>query len=81
MASVTGASSALFSTSAHPAVVHAAAHGGPLSLSSATFAGGGSAGGVVATQTHEGGNTVIHLEDGSTITVVGVTHFDSSFVH
>jgi hypothetical protein len=68
----------LFSTTAHPAVV-AAAHAGPLSLSSATFAGG--AGGVVATQSHEGGNTVIHLADGSTITVVGVAHFDSSFVH
>jgi len=78
MASVSGAASTLFSTSAHPAVV-GAAHAGPLSLSSATFAG--SAGGVVATQTQESGNTVIHMEDGSTITVVGVTHFDSSFVH
>ena len=78
MASIRGASAPLFSTTAHPAVV-AAAHAGPLSLSSATFAGG--AGGVVATQSHEGGNTVIHLADGSTITVVGVAHFDSSFVH
>jgi hypothetical protein len=79
MASVTGAASTLFSTTAHPAVV-AAAHAGPLSLSSATFAG--SAGGVVATQTTDGsGNTIIHLEDGSTITVVGVAHFDSTFVH
>lgn len=78
MPSVMGAAAPLFSTIAHPAVV-AAAHAGPLSLSSATFAG--SAGGVVATQAHEGGNTVIHLADGSTITVVGVTHFDSSFVH
>jgi hypothetical protein len=78
MASVSGAATTLFQTSAHPAIV-GAGHAGPLSLSSATFAGG--AGGVVATQTHDGGNTVIHLEDGSTITVVGVTHFDSSFVH
>jgi hypothetical protein len=79
MASVSGAANTLFSTSAHPAVVAAAGHAGPLSLSSATFAGGAS--GVVATQTHEGGNTVIHMEDGSTITVLGVTHFDSTFVH
>lgn len=36
---------------------------------------------VVATQSVEGGNTVLHLPDGSTITLVGVTHVDSSFVH
>jgi hypothetical protein len=78
MASVSGASSNLFSAPVHPAVV-GAAHAGPLSLSSAAFAG--SASSVAAAQSHDGGNTVIHLEDGSTITVVGTTHFDSSFVH
>ena len=36
---------------------------------------------VVANQTQEGGNTVIHLPDGSTITLVGTTHVDASFIH
>ena len=36
---------------------------------------------VVATETQAGGNTVIHLEDGSTITVVGADHVDASFFH
>jgi hypothetical protein len=36
---------------------------------------------VVATQTQEAGNLVLHLADGSTITLVGVTHVDSSFIH
>jgi hypothetical protein len=35
----------------------------------------------VATQSQDGGNVVVQLEDGSTITVVGVTHFDASFSH
>jgi hypothetical protein len=34
---------------------------------------------VVAVQTLDGGNTVLHLADGSTITLVGVTHVDASF--
>jgi hypothetical protein len=69
--------------------------GGSASTSSSGFdtvsgpqAGGGFAGNlpagtdqVVATQTVEGGNTVLHLPDGSTITLIGVTHVDSSFVH
>lgn len=55
---------------------------GPLDLSSATFAGGtGSSTGVVATQSQSGGNTVVHLQDGSTLTVVGTTHVDASFFH
>lgn len=36
---------------------------------------------VVANQTQEGGNTVIHLSDGSTITLVGSTHVDATFTH
>jgi serralysin len=36
---------------------------------------------VVATQTVVGGNTILTLPDGSTITLVGVTHIDASFVH
>ena len=68
---------------------------GPLGLASATsgfdttgtagsgaFAGGSAASDqVVATQTQAGGNTIIQLADGSTITVVGVAHFDASFFH
>lgn len=42
---------------------------------------GGAGDHVVANQTHEGGNTVIHLPDGSTITLVGTTHVDASFIH
>ena len=34
---------------------------------------------VLATQGQEGGNTVVHLADGSSITVLGVTHIDASF--
>jgi hypothetical protein len=62
-------------------------HGHGLDTASAThpanFAGGAAAGTehVVATQTQAGGNTVLHLHDGSTITVVGVTHIDASFFH
>ena len=36
---------------------------------------------VVATQTQEGGNLVLHLSDGSTITLIGVTHVDANFIH
>jgi hypothetical protein len=36
---------------------------------------------VVASQTQHGGNTVLHLADGSTITLVGTTHVDASFFH
>jgi hypothetical protein len=36
---------------------------------------------VVATQTQEAGNTILHLPDGSTITLVGVNHVDASFIH
>jgi hypothetical protein len=36
---------------------------------------------VVAAQTQHGGNTVLHLPDGSTITIVGTTHVDASFLH
>lgn len=36
---------------------------------------------VVANQTQDGGNTIIHLPDGSTITLVGTTHVDASFIH
>ncbi len=45
-----------------------------------TTAHGGS-GQVVATHTAEGGHTVIHLADGSTIHVVGVTHVGATFIH
>ena len=36
---------------------------------------------VVATSHVEGSNTTITLHDGSTMTLVGITHFDSSFFH
>jgi hypothetical protein len=36
---------------------------------------------VVASQTQQGGNLVLHLSDGSTITLVGMTHIDASFIH
>jgi hypothetical protein len=36
---------------------------------------------VVATQEQSGGNTTLHLPDGSSITLVGVTHVTSSFFH
>ena len=65
---------------------------GPLGLSSVTpqgagapqdqaqFAGNLPAGSdqVVATQSQDGGgNTIVHLEDGSTITFVGTAHIDA----
>jgi hypothetical protein len=36
---------------------------------------------VVATQTQAGGNLVLHLSDGSMITIAGVTHLDANFIH
>ncbi len=36
---------------------------------------------VVATAQENHGNTMITLPDGSTITLIGVTHIDSSFFH
>jgi len=36
---------------------------------------------VVATQTHHHGDTTLHLSDGSSITVIGAAHIDSSFFH
>ena len=36
---------------------------------------------VVATAQEHHGNTLITLPDGSTITLVGVTHLDNSFFH
>jgi hypothetical protein len=50
---------------------------------SVRFAGGTTAGTeqVVATQSQSGSNIILHLPDGSTITLVGVTHFDATFIH
>jgi hypothetical protein len=47
------------------------------------FAGNAPAGSeqVVATQTVEGGNTILHLQDGSTLTLIGITHADITFIH
>jgi len=36
---------------------------------------------VVATATVAGGSTTITLPDGSTMTLVGITHIDSTFFH
>jgi Ca2+-binding RTX toxin-like protein len=36
---------------------------------------------VVATATVNGGNTTIALPDGTTMTLVGITHIDSTFFH
>jgi hypothetical protein len=36
---------------------------------------------VVATATVSGGSTTITLPDGSTMTLVGITHIDSTFFH
>jgi hypothetical protein len=36
---------------------------------------------VVATQTHHNGDTTLHLHDGSSMTLIGTTHIDSSFFH
>jgi hypothetical protein len=54
------------------------------SQGSGGFAGQPQGGGteqVAATQTQAGGNTVLHLPDGSTITVAGTSHVDASFFH
>jgi hypothetical protein len=56
---------------------------GPHQVGGAGFAGkiDGGTEQVVATQISQGGNTVLHLHDGSTITLVGTTHVDASFFH
>jgi hypothetical protein len=54
------------------------------SQGSGGFAGQPQGGGteqVAATQTQDGGNTILNLPDGSTITIVGTTQVDSSFFH
>lgn len=54
------------------------------SQGSGGFAGQPQGGGteqVVATQTQAGGNAVLQLPDGSTITVAGTSHVDLSFFH
>jgi hypothetical protein len=96
MASIVGGGGAhaLFHTSSEKvAGGEKASNAGHLGLASATsgfeaakgtanFAGGhGATEHVVASQTHAGGNVVVHLHDGSSITVVGVTHIDASFFH
>jgi Ca2+-binding RTX toxin-like protein len=48
-----------------------------------TFAGedAGTVANVVATANVSGGSTVITLPDGSTMTLVGISHIDSTFFH
>ena len=48
-----------------------------------TFAGqdAGTVANVVATANVSGGSTVITLPDGSTMTLLGITHIDSTFFH
>jgi hypothetical protein len=36
---------------------------------------------VVASETHRDGDTTLHLHDGSSITLIGTTHIDSSLFH
>jgi hypothetical protein len=36
---------------------------------------------VVASETHQHGDTTLHLHDGSSITLIGTTHIDSSLFH
>jgi hypothetical protein len=36
---------------------------------------------VIATETHHGGDTTFHLDDGSSLTLIGVTHIASGFFH
>lgn len=36
---------------------------------------------VVATQTHHDGGTTFHLNDGSSLTLIGVAHINSNFFH
>jgi hypothetical protein len=36
---------------------------------------------VVATETHHGGDTTVHLTDGTSLTVLGATHIDSTLFH
>lgn len=45
----------------------------------ANFAGGHGTEHLVASHTQAGGNVVVHMHDGSSLTVVGVTHIDASF--
>jgi hypothetical protein len=92
-----GGGHTLFPSAGHEQIAGGAQSGsGPLGLASATsgfdtvtgpgqgsggFAGAGGSAQVVASQTQAGANVQVHLQDGSTITVVGVTHIDASFFH
>ena len=85
MSSIVGAGGsphALSVSSGHENLAHAKASGsGALGLAKATSFAGGHADHVVASQSHVGGNLVLQFHDGSTITVVGVSHIDTTFIH
>jgi hypothetical protein len=58
----------------------AATSGFEAAKATANFAGGhGGTEHVVASHSQAGGNVIVHMHDGSTLTVVGVTHIDASF--
>jgi hypothetical protein len=83
-ASVKGAggfSASLSSSHSQAAAPAKSASSGHLGLAAATkFAGGNHADHTTAAHAHAG-NLTLHFHDGSTITVVGVTHIDASFLH
>jgi hypothetical protein len=83
MPSVTGGS-AIFNSHHANAAVHTASHDAqhsPLGLSSVAFSGTPAHASAAFSQTHEAGNTTVHLHDGSTITVLGASHVNVSFLH
>ena len=82
MVSVVGGQS-IFNAHQAKAAVHPGndAQHSPLGLASVTFSGTPAHGtGALHTQSH-GGNTIVHLHDGSTITVLGTSHISVSFLH
>ncbi|MTK64177.1 MAG: hypothetical protein F8N15_06600 [Methanobacterium sp.] len=86
MASITGAggsTTAVSLSSGHENVTNVGStSSGSLSLSSMTsFAGTQATTQHAASTSGAGGNLVVHFQDGSSITVVGVNHIDTSFVH
>jgi len=76
-----GFSHALNLSTGHGHAAAKSATSGHLGLAAATKFAGGHGHQVTADHAHSAGSTVLHFHDGSTITVVGVTHVDASFLH
>lgn len=85
MASISGAaghSAAIAHSAGNENVVSGGTtNAGSLGLASTTSFAGTHANSAASAPATSGSNLVVHFQDGSSLTVVGVHHIDTSFVH